>query len=57
MKSEKKKKMLNFINFLKPWSKSLDRKHHKLKNYETQSLTNQTLKDETRKKNQSHKRI
>jgi hypothetical protein len=45
------------INYSRMWLGSLDQKNHTWKNCEAQSLVNQILKDETRKKNQLNEKI
>jgi hypothetical protein len=45
------------VNFSNMWIRLLYWKHHKWKNHETQSPTNQILKDKIGKKNQLHKMI
>jgi len=49
--------MLNCIKFSNLWLVSLDWKHYKCKNHETQSPTNPTSKDETEKPHPKLKKI
>jgi hypothetical protein len=55
--NKQKKKTSTCINFSNPWPRLLEWKHHKMINYEAQSLENKMPKDEIMKKNQLHKNI